>query len=688
MNSLDEHRAQGGVTTITPQPFAPAATEQADQHFRHKPVVYFIASLLFFGIASLWYLFSAKSVVIKTYPLTSDITITGTPHLALADHLLMLPGQYHLNATSPLHFPLTQTFDVTDEQNQQLSFNFTKLPGHLKLQLTQDITPTVKVDGERVTLNKTTINDISAGKHRLHISSPRYFPLETDINIAGKQQTQTLAVSLTPAWANISVNSSPIGAKVFSGQQLLGITPLSTQLLNGEHTLTIEKQGYQSTQRLITVVAGQDHALAHIPLFKLEGQLIINTQPQGVSVTYGDKYLGVTPLNIAVLPNQTQSLLLFKEGFKQQSHQLSVASGTTLTQQFKLKPLIGKVKFSVTPADATLYVAGKLMGLANQTLPLTAKKQHITIKRDGYVDHNTTLVPNPQRQQVFSISLMTLEQSRWQNIQSIITTASGSALKLFKINESFTMGASRREQGRRANETQRTVILNRAFYLGLKEVTNKEYQQFKRQHSSGHVKGNSLNGPMQPVVNVTWLQAAQYCNWLSQQENLPLVYHIEQEKLVRINKVATGYRLPTEAEWAWAARLQQGKMIKYPWGQSLPPKQNSGNYADISGAPILGSIQARYKDGYIVSAPVGRFAANHHGLFDLGGNVAEWVNDYYQTTFITKETNPMGPITGSHHVIRGASWAHGTRTQLRLSFRDYDNRPRNDVGFRVARYAQ
>jgi formylglycine-generating enzyme required for sulfatase activity len=150
--------------------------------------------------------------------------------------------------------------------------------------------------------------------------------------------------------------------------------------------------------------------------------------------------------------------------------------------------------------------------------------------------------------------------------------------------------------------------------------------------------------------------------------------------------------LPTEAEWAWAARVQGGdQQWKFPWGDELPPKDRSGNYADISAAPIIGNIIQGFNDGHVVAAPVASFPANIRGIYDLGGNVAEWVHDYYHIPLSSENTvtiDPLGPETGEHHVIRGASWAHGTITELRLSFRDYGTEPRTDLGFRIARYVE
>ncbi len=91
-----------------------------------------------------------------------------------------------------------------------------------------------------------------------------------------------------------------------------------------------------------------------------------------------------------------------------------------------------------------------------------------------------------------------------------------------------------------------------------------------------------------------------------------------------------------------------------------------------------------------MSATVASFAANHNGLHDLGGNVAEWVHDVYQIPAANTpaETDPLGPQTGDNYVIRGASWAMSRMSELRLPFRDYGQAGRDDVGFRVARYAE
>jgi formylglycine-generating enzyme required for sulfatase activity len=95
-----------------------------------------------------------------------------------------------------------------------------------------------------------------------------------------------------------------------------------------------------------------------------------------------------------------------------------------------------------------------------------------------------------------------------------------------------------------------------------------------------------------------------------------------------------------------------------------------------------------YNDNYIVSAPVKTFPADSRGIYDLAGNVAEWVHDYYEIPSAERITNPLGPESGEYHVIRGSSWMHGTITDLRLTFRDYGSDGRPDMGFRIARFAE
>ena len=122
----------------------------------------------------------------------------------------------------------------------------------------------------------------------------------------------------------------------------------------------------------------------------------------------------------------------------------------------------------------------------------------------------------------------------------------------------------------------------------------------------------------------------------------------------------------------------------------MPPPENSGNFADRSARAVLPNSLSNYNDQFAITAPVGSFQPSPIGLYDLGGNVAEWVNDRYTvyTQPVGVEVDPVGPDKGQYHVIRGSGWRHSSISELRYAYRDFGDRGRLDVGFRIARYAE
>ena len=133
------------------------------------------------------------------------------------------------------------------------------------------------------------------------------------------------------------------------------------------------------------------------------------------------------------------------------------------------------------------------------------------------------------------------------------------------------------------------------------------------------------------------------------------------------------------------------KLLLQPesFGDYFSPKNKSGNFADLSASDILSSVIPLYDDGAETTAIVGSFDANSKGLYDLQGNVSEWVHDFYEIKFnLNDETeiDPMGPKTGEFKTIRGSSWRDSDISTLRPTYRDMGNNPSDDVGFRIARY--
>jgi len=656
-----------------------------------RPIHFAIALPLIFLATMAIFLFVSKSVLIITEPFDAEISISSPFVLQISGNYLLLSGEHEITLLAAGYYPFKQEFSVDDAQNQELSFILKPLPGKLTVISEHSESGEVWLDGKMIGELNQEIDSIDAGQHEILIVTDRYQNFSQDINIEGKEKSQSVTVNLTPAWAEVKIATTPLNASVLVDGEEIARTPTTAKILQGEREIQVVLVGYKSHRETLLIKAGENLDLGSIVLEKADGLIQVLSKPTQANITINGEYYGLTPQDIPLASGDDYRITLFKDGYQQSQRNITVDSTEKQIVKINLTPSLGQVTFKTNPKDARLYIDGRLMGRANKSLTLPTSKIQITVKKEGYADYQSTVLPKTNFDQVIAIQLKTLEEAKWENIQSIISTKVGNTLKLFKPNDSFEMGSSRREQGRRSNESLRTVKLSRAFYLGTKEVTNSQFRKFQSEHSSSNVKGESLDGNNYPVANITWQQAALFCNWLSEQENFPAFYLLEEGVVTGFNPQSHGYRLPTEAEWTWAARLEKGRMLKYSWGAQLPPANNSGNFADRNAAPLVGLVQVSYDDGFAATAPVASFPPNAKEIYDLAGNVSEWINDFYDITTglsIKADVDPLGPNEGDYHVVRGSSWAHGNITELRLSFRDYGEDKRNDLGFRIARFIE
>jgi len=215
---------------------------------------------------------------------------------------------------------------------------------------------------------------------------------------------------------------------------------------------------------------------------------------------------------------------------------------------------------------------------------------------------------------------------------------------------SFQMGS---KNGSSDEKPVHQVSLS-AFALGKYEVTFAEYDKFAQATGKSKPSDQGWGRGNRPVINVSWHDAVAYAKWLSQQ---------------------TGhtYRLPTEAEWEYAARA--GTTTKYWWGNQIGSnKANCGN--------------SHCGDSFQYTAPVGSFRPNQFGIYDTVGNVWEWCYDIYSGDYYSSSprSNPKGPSTGRARVLRGGAW-NGAAQYARAGGRNSDSPDdRSDaLGFRLAR---
>jgi formylglycine-generating enzyme required for sulfatase activity len=646
--------------------------------------VVLVALALVLGAA---YLVAARVVEVRVEPEPERLSVRGRPHLVWGRTRLLLPGRYTVSAELTGYRALEQVLVVGAERRQVARFALERLPGRLALQTTPADGVRVFVDGTERGTTPLAPLDVPTGDHEVVLRAEGYTAFTTRLTMAGGGELQTLPAALAPDRAPVSFVSEPAGAAVRVDGAVVGRTPVTVDLSSGTRTVEVALTGHKTAQRRIDVVAERPLS---VPLFRLEplpGRLSVTSEPQGAAVSVDGEFRGETPIEVTVSPGRSHALRLTKAGHDAAEASLTLGLDEARSLSLTLAPQLGEVEVTAVPADAEVVVDGESRGRVGQTLRLTAAPHEIEIRRSGFDSHRVTLTPRPGFPQTVRARLRSLQEPKPAGPTRL--SARGHELRLLSPGR-FQMGASRREPGRRANETLREVELVRPTYLGVREVTNAQFRRFRPEHSSGRFGNYDLDADDLPVVQVTWEQAAEYCNWLSAQEGLAPVYAVRDGKLAPSAPVGTGFRLPTEAEWSRAARYPEGGPLKYAWGAALPVRPRSGNYADESARPVVGVVLQGYDDRYPVSAPVGSFPPNALGFFDLGGNAAEWVHDVYSIppADAPLERDPLGPPPGELHVVLGSSYLQGTVTELRLSYRDYATKARPDVGFRVARYGE
>ena len=675
---------------ITPIPYQPAgAGSQRRQLIRMSPRAMTVVGTGAVLVILLWFSLTAVSVRVVTDPPADDVDLPGTlMKLELGERLLLRPGIHRVVAQREGYDPIDTSIRVGGEADQEFTFTMAKRPGRVHLITAPAEGAVVSVDGVEVGTTPLPPLELSAGKHRLSISAQRYLEYDRELEVEGAGMDQSLEVELTPAWSIVHVTSSPTGASIRVEGSEVGRTPLALELDVGEHGLEAQLAGHKTWRGDVNVEADRELTLPVIALKAVDGHLLLRSRPPAAHVSVGGTLAGQTPVQLRLEPGEAHEITLFKPGYELVSRRIQVGPGERAERTVELAPRHGTVEFSLFPSDAKVHVDGR--ETKDRRLRLLTIPHEIRFSKAGYVARTVIVTPRPDFPQRISVKLLTKAEHRKATAAPEIVSKRGQKL-VFVEPGSFVMGAARGTPGRRPNEASRAVELARPFYLGVKEITNREFREFRPEHRSPPFHGEELNAEDQPVSSVSWDDAARFCNWLSGQEGLPPAYVDRGGRMAPVRPTPASYRLPTEAEWAWVARFAAGGGgLLYPWGNKLPPPMGSGNYADVSGSSVLDRAMSSYNDGFSVAAPVGSSKANGLRLFDLGGNVAEWIHDYYgiapQPSSSAAEKDPTGPTGGAHHVLRGSSWKHWNVTQLRFSYRDYGNEGREDVGFRIARY--
>ena len=214
----------------------------------------------------------------------------------------------------------------------------------------------------------------------------------------------------------------------------------------------------------------------------------------------------------------------------------------------------------------------------------------------------------------------------------------------------FLMGSPETENWRSEDEKRCEVTVS-AFYMDPYETTQADYSRLIEDNPSSYA-GDDL-----PVENISWLDAVRYANAKSEDAGLTPAYTFTEDGVVW-DRSANGYRLPTEAEWEYACRA--GTVTPFNTETSISTEEANywGSYPYEIEENYFNTSVLETKPGSYAgeTLPVGSFAPNGFGLYDMHGNVNEWCWDYYGSYDTVETDNPTGPTSGTRHIYRGGGW--------------------------------
>jgi formylglycine-generating enzyme required for sulfatase activity len=481
---------------------------------------------------------------------------------------------------------------------------------------------------------------LPAGTHSARVMLPGFDPVDVAVEIAPGKDTRPAPVQLQRSKGRLAIRSRPEGAafEIVSGGAVLerGTAPkIVDAVASGDYEVVFQHRGQVkrrsvTVERAVTATAEAEFGV---------GRVTITSEPAGAEISIDGQTAGPAPLS-RVLPEGTHEIVATYRSWPEQRRSIETKPDEPTELAFSFVP--GSVKITSAPGGASIFVNGEEIGqttLLCEDLPPGPVKYELRL--EGYRPVEVNAEVKPGEQTFLPVRFVQRSGPRkggpWENSVGMRFAPVGDVLVCVWPTRVCDYEAFCRGTGR--------------------ELLAADFPQ-----DATH-----------PVVRVNWEDATAFCQWLTEKE-------ITEGGLEH----GQHYRLPTDLEWSQAAGLppetgatpeeRDGKLRDYPWGHQWPPPQGAGNYADVSAKRGARRI-AGYQDGFAQTSPVETFAANAQGLYDIGGNVWQWVQDSYTGGSRPKDWG----------VLRGGSWSNAAPAELRSSYRNVIDRAERDVifGFRV-----
>ena len=600
--------------------------------------------------------------VLNVSPANARVTIDGNP-VALnregAVSVLLKRGTHEFSIQAAMHRSEAGIVTITDKKEVM---NVTLAPDYGVLQVSSEPQGAeVYIDGAYKPAGTTpfTTEWLSSGAHSLEFRLLSYKVYTTDVLVTGDGTTQPFTATLQPNFAEVTI-TAPGEADIYINDERKATGTWSGRLDAGHYRVEARKTSHTSSVQSIDVVAGDSRHITLDAPKPIYGSLNINSDPIGAKVFIDGKEIGEAPDIFTEVLIGTHTIRLTKAGCAPVEQQVTIEEGKTATLSLTLATS-GKVTVTSNVVGAKIYIDDEYKGVAPYTYEAASGSYRVTAKADGYTDATRNITITAGQSTSLALAPQPISRNR-------TFTVKGVSFTMIPVEGgTFTMGATREQRSDAEDDekpTHRVTISD--YYIGETEVTQALWEAVMT-YSGATTTGETLTAYSDP-----WLGSNPLSTY-GVGENYP-AYYVSHDDIVdiflpRLNAI-TGktFRLPTEAEWEYAARGgNKSKGYKY------------------AGSNTIGNVAWYESNSKSKTYPVKGKQANELGLYDMSGNVWEWCSDWYGSYSSSAQTNPTGPATGSFRVCRGGC-RYGDARSCRVSNRSY-NTPVfrfNDLGLRLA----
>jgi hypothetical protein len=483
-------------------------------------------------------------VVLDIQPEDASVRTPGTlisPHAGST--LWLLPGNHTIRAEHDGYMPGQLNIAVKKGVPASVRLRLAKLPGMLRID-TASVAAIVIIDGVETGRAPGAIS-MAAGTHTVTLRAPRHVDYIASVDIQGAGASQDLEAVLQLSWGTLQITAIPSGARVAVDGVESGVTPVVVDAPSGVRRVRISAPGLKTWESSVVLKAGEALNVGPITLGQSDAQLMLTSVPSGAEVTVGGTHRGRTPLEVELPAGFQHDLVVNLPGYATWTQSVFADPAHKIALTARLEAVGARVTIQGEPDGAQLFIDGADRGHTPQSLELSATEHHIEVRKEGWTPYTGTVTPSKGLDRTLHYRLKLQDYSiALSQIASTVYTQTGYRLRLVSAG-AFSMGNERRA---------RRVTLKRSLYFGVTEVTNEQFRRFRPDHPAALPARQALDPGPQPVTAVSWNEAAEYCNWLSGRDNLPVAYENRKGDYSLKQPVGIGYRLPTDAEWEYAAR--------------------------------------------------------------------------------------------------------------------------------------